>query len=288
VNVSYTKQDTYGQKHPTETPELIKEALMELDVEINKLPAEKQVSWEKAKEKCAPELVDDAHKLVFLRCEIFHVDLAASRLLKYWDKRIELYGEEKAFLPLTLKNGASKDDLVPLRLGIIRYLPNATDETGRAILLFDPSKQDNTKYDRATLVRAIWYVVHAALADSSNNGHKKGVLFMGIGRNLKFNQFDRQQVKMNADSIKGCLPIRVSAFYFCHPPAFFHVIFPVVKLFIGPLLRKRIRVQAGSDSKVLESLESSGIPRESVPVELGGDYVFDHLEWLQERMEAGL
>jgi len=62
--------DIYGQVHPTETPELLKQKLAEFDADVKKLPKDKTTSLIIAQKKC-PDLLTDAFKLQFLRCEVF-------------------------------------------------------------------------------------------------------------------------------------------------------------------------------------------------------------------------
>eukprot|EP00549_Striatella_unipunctata_P012477 CAMPEP_0118698342 /NCGR_PEP_ID=MMETSP0800-20121206/15136_1 /TAXON_ID=210618 ORGANISM="Striatella unipunctata, Strain CCMP2910" /NCGR_SAMPLE_ID=MMETSP0800 /ASSEMBLY_ACC=CAM_ASM_000638 /LENGTH=229 /DNA_ID=CAMNT_0006598129 /DNA_START=316 /DNA_END=1005 /DNA_ORIENTATION=- len=229
--------------------------------------------------------------------------MAASRLVKYWDKRIELYGEKKAFLPLTLnKDGASRDDTLPLEMGVIG--PGGIDKAGRCILVADPTKIKRRKYDRSTMVRAIWYVVHAMLLDAATatanddkDGSKeaavavqqKGIVLLTIGVGAKFWQFDSRQEKENIDSLREFLPLRMAAIHFCHPPGFFHLVLPIIKMLAGPILGKVIYLQSGSFDDVLRVLEEDyGIPKEYIPVALGGGFSFDQIKWLEERQNAGL
>ena len=70
-----SEPDVYGQRHPVETPALITETLAQLEVEIDLLPEASKVGLEQAKQKC-PDMLDDAFKLMFLRCEVFNTDVS--------------------------------------------------------------------------------------------------------------------------------------------------------------------------------------------------------------------
>jgi hypothetical protein len=154
-------------------------------------------------------------------------------MAKYWNKRISLFGPVKAFLPMTL-DGALKDDEVALSIGFARLVP-AKDPVGRSIVFVDPSKLDSSKYERESMVRALWYVLHAALENV--DAQKMGCIMMGYPKNAHISQVDRSLMKMNMESIRGCIPVRISAFFLCHPPTFFAVIFPIIKLFLGQVRR---------------------------------------------------
>ena len=84
-----------------------------------------------------------------------------------------MFGQDKAFLPMTL-DGALKDDHISLGVGFARLVVPAKDPAGRSIIFADPSKLDSTKYDRESMVRATWYVMHAAL--ESVDAQKMGVV----------------------------------------------------------------------------------------------------------------
>ena len=73
--LKHQQPDIYGQVHPIETPALIKSKLAEMEEEIEKLPEERKVSLNLAKEKC-PQLLTDSFKLQFLRCEVFRAKVS--------------------------------------------------------------------------------------------------------------------------------------------------------------------------------------------------------------------
>jgi hypothetical protein len=88
--------------------------------------------------------------------------------------------------------------------------------------------------------------------------------------------------------MKGCIPVRLSAFHMCHPPAFFSMVPPVLKMFMGERLRKHIQLHSGNKEQVLKCTSKFGLPRDAIPSELGGDAPLDHADWLERRRAAGL
>lgn len=66
----------YGQRpQPDETPEFLSKMHSSLLEEIDKLPKEKKAGWFSAQAKCHPSLVGEEHRLMFLRCELFNVEV---------------------------------------------------------------------------------------------------------------------------------------------------------------------------------------------------------------------
>lgn len=209
---------------------------------------------------------------------------AAKRYCLYWDKRVEICGKEKAFLPFTL-SGALKDDDVALTIGFPNYLDGVSDPVGRGILFIDPGTQDRTKYTRESMARAFWYMIHAAL--EKPEAQKHGMIFIIHPRNAKFSQFDRNLSKLILPTIQGSLPVRLSAFHICQPPSFIKIILPIAKLFMSDLTKKRLRIHFGSKDDIRAKLESHGLPKDSIPVSLGGDAKIDTKAWIGKRRAAG-
>ena len=165
-------------------------------------------------------------------------------------------------------------------MGFMRVVP-ARDPSGRSILHVDPSLQDGSKYERESMCRSLWYMLHAVLEDEETQ--KKGVIFTVYPHRAKLSQFDRALARMNMESIKGCIPVRMTGIHICHPPSFFQIIFPIFKIFMGERLRKRVRVHGGSESHVLDRLTGFGLTKDKLPSDLGGKLVLDHEGWLDER-----
>jgi hypothetical protein len=203
-------------------------------------------------------------------------------MVEYWEKRHHFFGPENAFLPLTLDKGL-QDGKVALEFGYAKLLPVKADPSGRNVMFINPAVQDKTKYSRESLIRATWYMIHAALEDEVTE--KKGMLVAAFPRDAHFSQLDRKFMVMNMASLKGCLPVRMSGLHMCHPPTFFRIVFPFMQMVMGAHLRKRFHIHAGSDDKVLESLETYGLERKNLPTELGGQIALDHQGFLDDRRQ---
>lgn len=281
-NIAMTEPDIYGQRHPIETAEMIEKGLKDIETELAKIPTKDKVGWEQAKQKC-PTLTGDDSKLMFLRAEVFNADLAAARLCSYWTRRISLFGPDKAFSPLTQQEGL-KDEHIVLGMGFMQLLPDK-DPIGKSVFFVDPSKQDSTKYGRDQMIKAAWYLLLAGL--ENEEAQKKGIVFISYPRHTKASQFDRVAVQAIVSSIRSILPVRVAAFHICHPPFFFAMIFPIVKIFLGARLRKRVLVHSGGDAKVLKQMEHYGLSNYHLPTELGGDIKLDVNKWLTDRVAIG-
>jgi len=111
---------------PNEDDGLLQTKLREFDATLNKLPTSTNVS--KAMSDC-PDY-SDAMKLVFLRCEVFNVELAVRRFVAYWETRVEVFGEH-AFSSLL---GLANDDHEAMKCKYTQVAERC-DEAGRAILL---------------------------------------------------------------------------------------------------------------------------------------------------------
>ena len=258
--------DMYKQTPtPEETAGLVSAKLDEFEAVLMDIgPGEKQ-GYLMAKEK-GPEQCDDAFKLVFLRCEVFNVKKAVRRWVRYWDARIKVFGEDKAFLSLTLDN--ARDCVAGLD-----YLQVATktDPDGRAILLFDFNK-DGSDVPSDILERAVWCQVHRALATES--AQKRGVVVYSKMID-NFYQWRPSLSKKIAVSGKGILPVRFAGMHIVYPPTHMRVILRITRALVGPKLKNRIYVHSGSEEDVLESLSCFGLgTKEMLPALFGGSLDF--------------
>ena len=213
-----TKDNVYNQTAtPDETLILIKDKLAEFELALDDVGDEEKRCYLMAKEK-GPDECNDKHKLIFLRCEVFDVNRAVARFVKYWNTRVALFGQDKAFLPLTI-DGALKDDMEAIEVDYLQ-VANKTDPDGRAILLFDFNKEGED-VSSESLLRVVWYQVHVALRQESCQ--KRGVVV--YVRNIDhFMDWRPSLSKKIAAAGRGILPIRFAGMHFIHPPYYLTLI----------------------------------------------------------------
>lgn len=264
--------DQFGQVHATETPELLETKLRELDSELTRRNHPELCRAQ----KLAPAVYTDSHKLKFLRADVFRVPDAASRLCNYWEMRVNLFGEDRAFQPLDIST-ASPDDRKALSYGYVRIMPKR-DRDGRAIVLFDSSRQDKTQYPRESMTRAVWLMMHEGLRDSMVQ--KKGIVLLGNFKNTK--TADRELAKQLLRSIQGCVPVRLAVYHICNLKPIVRLLLPFLMLFVSTKLRKRLNFHFGSDSEITKALMASGLSEDLIPTDIGGKARVYHEAWLQE------
>lgn len=305
--VTRTEPDIYGQQHPIETTMLISSKLQEFDLQIQQqVSMYTSTSSQQSRpppnfisaERLCPHLVPSSFKLLFIRCECFDIDNAIKRYIKYWDKRVEIFGEERAFQPLTIASIYQRNEQTPLELGAMQIIrrpkssrsstaiPSMKDDE-RNLLWVDAVKLDPTKYTREAGIRAFWYFFHALLEDEQVQ--KRGLICLCYSAHFSHKNRDPTFSRMCLASLQGCLPIRLSAFHGCHPPALFRVAARFFLLFVGERLRKRVIPHAGTNEHVISILENKyHISRDHIPTEMGGNLTMDVKKWICEREEAGL
>jgi hypothetical protein len=132
ISSSQTEQENKPKQSndrltPKETPKILKEKLQEFERQVSAIPEREELRM--AQERC-PKLLTKGFKLLFLRTEILDPVRAAKRYVKYWQLRVKLFGEERAFLPLMLGGAFSEEtDMDLLQCGIVHRLSGRASGT---------------------------------------------------------------------------------------------------------------------------------------------------------------
>jgi hypothetical protein len=114
-----------------ETPELISRSLQLLEEAIDRI--EEKEAYETALFVIPDHVTDDHFVLAFLRADQFDANAAAQRMVNYWERKVELFGTDRAFHPYLSIFDLKEEDYPAFRKGHHRLLPNP-DESGRALV----------------------------------------------------------------------------------------------------------------------------------------------------------
>lgn len=155
-------------------PHWVDELLASFDSELDMIRPERKAAVLAAAEGC-PELVSSPkRRMQFLRSEDYDPRLAADRMVRYWEKRLDLFGPLKAFVPLTIDDALGVGEIRALRSGEIRFL--GLDDAGRAILYKDHSFRPSSAeegYGTDELMRALFYLMNA-MSDAMDEAARDG------------------------------------------------------------------------------------------------------------------
>jgi CRAL/TRIO domain len=291
--IQYYKPDVYGQTHPMETPELIEISFIRFEVELQLLPTEQTLYAYEAEIKC-PTLVQRDLKITFIRTEVFQTKAAATRYATYWQKRYTLFGEHRAYRPITIAN-MTPDEIEILSYQLLNTIPNnhpqdqdddnntiCTIET-RSLFYVDFGKFTKNIMACEAFVRVMWYIFHTLMEDVEIQ--RRGIIFIGNMSGFQLSQFPNQTfLKLLMLYIQECVPVRMSAFHVVNPPMIVKYVFPLFTVFIKERLRKRFAIHPERDTKLIQRLQNKyTIPSLRLPAGIGGTFELNIEQWMMNR-----
>jgi hypothetical protein len=209
---------------------------------------------------------------------------AARKLVLYWKRRREVFGD-RAFFPLTLTgNGAlSTNDIEFFKTGLAVFLPNDAD--GRTVVCLDPSRR--LDHSMETRLRCIFYICQV-ISENEKSQTDGFVLLNAAGDKIDMAMTQSRNLVMNA------FPMKVKAFHLikCMPKWTNNCL---TQALIGGMVRLYGQVMQGCQTyihasedkeEIVQSLESHGISRNGLPRCIGGSWSYERFsDWLTERAQ---
>ena len=272
-----------GSSPPAPLPMNDCSRLAALDQHMMTLPTQSTAAYFMATTKC-PDEVSNERKLLFLQCEENNVPLAAQRLALCWQYRLDGFGEDRCFEPMTLA-GAMRGEVVNMVKSGIGQLMPTTDAAGRAIIYVRLCKRDYARYSVKQEVMWLTYLLEIAVQHKSLQSRGFVVLFdisNGTGRHRT-----RQSQQYMQHALDGAFPIRMCSLHIvCNVNSLFtRVVFPVMKRFASKHVRLRTRFHRGSGEDILRSLAEFNLPRDRLPSDIGGSVLLDINQFLIDRFQ---
>lgn len=164
-------RDLHGEAFIVDPPNL-DEALSLLGQAIDTMPDSEKATYLFVLEKFPHLVQQESPGERFLRAADFDPWAAASRLVQYWTMRRKFFGDDRAFLPMTLK-GAMREDRKVLELGFCAHLP--PDKSGRFVVYWNRIACTSAVASRESFLRCLFYMTHVA---SENENAQRGLVLL--------------------------------------------------------------------------------------------------------------
>mmetsp|Transcript_4554 Transcript_4554/g.6731 ORF Transcript_4554/g.6731 Transcript_4554/m.6731 type:complete len:341 (-) Transcript_4554:70-1092(-) len=276
-------RDLYAaEEEIVESPQFIEDKLNELESEIDNI--EHKEAYDLG-QFINQEYASDSHfRLMFLRADRFDARLAAKRMVKYFERKVELFGTEVAFRKLSFLD-FSAEDRGNVEAGGIYLLPYP-DEGGRKIIVTSRSHfQDFHHRNFNSILRLLWLIVHEAVEDETVQ--KNGVVLLGLNGGRCRERWPKSLtlIKMFWSDGKDALPILIAGVHRFTPNFIGYVMNEHILPFMGVKHRARLRLWSGTIEANWGNLEEYGITKDMIPTFLGGALDMTYHQWLQAHME---
>lgn len=157
-----------------------------------------------------------------------------------------------------------------LETGKFTILPGR-DFSGAAIALFTANLHSPLNVNHKTTLQGVVYQLDVALQSSETQ--KSGLVFIYDMSSSKYSNFDYDLSQKILTLLKGCYPAKLKKVLIVTAPLWFKAPFKILRLFVREKLRDRVFT-------VSVPQLSLHIPRDSLPVRLGGNLEIDHTSWL--------
>lgn len=180
---------------------------------------------------------------------------------------------------------ALRDDMAVFESGLFALA--GTDNEGRRILIYRNRFADPSSYSMESAFRALMYMYLSSVQEEESQ--KKGIVIISDNRDVTLkNYFGFRPLRRCLKMIKGSVPVRAGAVHLCNMPIFVRAVFPAAKLVLAPEVLERLQLHAGTEEHIMRKFEKSGLKKEMIPQDMGGDFELDIKRWIADRRAKGL
>eukprot|EP00668_Euglena_longa_P035388 GGOE01045459.1.p1 GENE.GGOE01045459.1~~GGOE01045459.1.p1 ORF type:complete len:334 (-),score=106.39 GGOE01045459.1:120-977(-) len=215
----------------------------------------------------------DAVALCCLRFRRYDLPTAQERLQNYLQWRRQTFG---TLAPHRL----SDDSRMLARIGtqVMKILPRPLP-SGERLVLMQLRLLRADVFSPLETLKAWHYWMMRSLRESPEL-QVHGITLLVLYEGMHFSQFDPRVPKAILGAISKCVPIRLNRIFAIKPGTFFRILLPVIQFLLSAKLRERLTV-------IHDFEELHGhLPRELLPLEVGGEQAMDAAAWAEQRLEA--
>jgi hypothetical protein len=278
-----------------ETPELIANALKEMEHELQVLPNASKRAYELAKSKNMVYVQDSKLRLMFLRADRFAATKAAARFVEWFQWKLELFGRNKLCQEQIRLEDLDDDGRAMVESGRTQILP-CRDSRGRAVVLGATSHNKRLFKSAKGALQMIWYCNFSVVEDEVTQ-RQGAVLILcalwseqdGLPPSTSSSSSLHEELKefiWRAPKLSTSIPIRWEGVHVltAHSGHFQSVAHSLLNA-ASRFMLARFRIHSGSACECEYGLMTFGLPSSLLPYTSDGVLkTGNHKKWLQRRL----
>jgi len=162
-----------------------------------------------------------------------------------------------------------------LKTNKFRWIEGKEDLSGRALIVSNPGNH-NTSLSTAEEALALVVFIFDKILENEVY-QRKGVTIISDGSNANNpNFFDRKLATLLLETFNERYPVKIENILLYNSPWWYKIFYRLIKKTMKPSLSSKIRIIAS-----LKELQSYVAP-DQLPTELGGEYNYNHTEWVEK------
>ncbi|KAL7561669.1 hypothetical protein ACA910_015411 [Epithemia clementina (nom. ined.)] len=291
VNLAMAFHDRDHERDLSQLPELRSRVRRHVHTLIQSLPPQQSEAYMEAMQKCPALVQHETDPLQYVRQVKYKLLEGAQRLCLYWTERKNMFGSQRAFLPLHLVGSSAleEEDMVTLRAAFPAVLMNTT--WGLQCLFVEP-KWQVTGTSMENVLRALFYLVAAMAEDDRTQVEGVHCIFVistPRGPEVDWNFFQRVVYLMTQ-----VFPLRLKKFHIVgfpqqrKPSELAGIMQSATNVFgqYVEVWQPILQIHAEHKKKqVMTELLSTGLTTRGLPLFLGGQWSLrDFSQWCRHRM----
>lgn len=238
-----------------ETPELLTTSLQRMRDELAKVPKYNRKALDRALFLKPTLESDDNFHVMFLRAERFDPFKAALKMYRYFEHKLNLFGDEKLVRRITLDDLGRKEKSL-MYSGAVQFLLT-NDSSGRAIFLLTPPNYDVE--DPKAFLRYSWYQELSVLEENEEIQKRGIVQIINLSGSWQTSAGQLVDFLVEAQDIPKNWPFRICASHLCHNQPIIRRVMDTFFALVGKEIRIRQRAHHGSALETRYALLTFGI-----------------------------
>ena len=263
------RSKTYEELHGVndcveETPVFLHNSLRQLDEALMRI--EDKPAYETAVLQNKAYVTNPTFRLMFLRADGFHPEKAATRMVAFFEGKLQYFGE--SLLTKRIQFSDLHDDIQAcVKAGHMQLLPSR-DRSDRPVFTYLNSCKDQSYKTPGNRLRASIYFWLTLAEDEENQ--KRGLVVIAIHMGSIDLRRANPTLAREHPRIMSWLPIRVCALHCCTDDSLTACFFRVALVGAPADIRARHRFHIGTYTELMYSLLSYGIPVDLLPLSESG------------------